>query len=247
MNHTVVDSSAWLWHSALFFFRLFVCLFCLFSYLSHFIDDSTSDVVDALGWFQFLTHWDNVNMVIYFGLGSCMTLAAIRNPARSTMPLASSKLGCFVHFMFELTGTTSWFVSILYWAALYPVDDNPPRDYWAFVNVVMHGLPALFMLMEVFLGMGVQVQFHLSIVYAYFITYLFVNAGITVGANHVVYSIMTYKTSATAMWMAISLALIGLCWFLNYLCIRFRARCCTRNRAKSVVVFSKDKPVPTGV
>jgi len=247
MNHSVIDSSVSVSLSALFFYRLFVFLFCFYAYLSHFIGSNTESFVDAMTWFEYLTHWDAVNMCIYFGLASGFTLAAIKDPNRSLTPLSSSKLGCFVHFMYELTGLTAWFVSILYWAALYPVDPDPPQGYFAFLNVCMHGLPALWVLVDIFLGSGVQVQFHLWMIYVYLIVYLIVNALITVDTSVPIYSILTFRNATTAIWVVISLVLVAVVWLLNYLCIRLRARCCSRNRAHSVVVFSKDAPKASGV
>jgi len=239
MSYSVIDSSLLVSPSVLFFFRLFVFLFCLFAYVSHFTDQSW-DFFDSISWFKYLTHWDSLNMGIYFGLASWVTLQSIKDPTRSLVILSSSKLGCFVHFMFELTAVTAWFVSILYWAALFPIDDNPPQGYWAFINVCMHGLPALFMLLDVILGCGVLVQFHLWMIYLYLIVYLFVNAGVTVGTNSPIYAIMTFKNVSTVIWVVIALALVAAVWFLNYLFIRARTRCCGRKRTNSVVVFSKD-------
>jgi len=248
MSHSVIDSSLLVSPSVLFFFRLFVFLFCLYAYVSHFIGSNTTSFVDAVSWFEYLTHWDSVNMCIYFGLASWVTLQSIKDPARSLTLLSASKFGCFVQFMFELTAVTAWFVSILYWSALYPVDPNPPEGYWAFINVCMHGLPAFWMGVEVFLGCGVLVQFHLWMIYVYFIVYLFVNAGITVSTMDPIYSILTFESTTSVIWIVIALFLVVAVWLLNYLLIRGRTRCCSRNRSRSVVVFSKDaKPAAASI
>jgi hypothetical protein len=240
MNHSVIDSSFVVSTNGLYYCRLFMFLFCTFTYVSDFVSESTDSAHDAADWFKYLTHWSAMNLIIYFGLASWYSLAAIKNPSRSTLALSSSKLACFVHFMFELSSVTAWFVSILYWTALYPIEKNPPQGYFYFLNVCKHGVPALFMAVDLFLGSGVLVQFHLSMVYAYFIAYLIVNAIYTTSTLNPIYDILTYQDEPTVVWVAISLALVVLIWGLTYLLIRLRTRCCTRNRAKSVVVFSKD-------
>jgi len=240
MNLSVVDSSLMVSMNWLFYYRLFVFLFSTYAYISHFIGTNTSDIVDALSWFKFLTHWDSMNICIYFGLSCWLTLLAIKDPARSTSPLISSKLACFVHFMFELTNITAWFVSILYWTALYPIEVDPPQGYWFFINLCMHGLPALWVTIDVFIGCGVLVQFHLWMMYSYMFVYLIVNAIITVTTMDPIYAILTYKNATSVLWLGISLVLVLAIWGLTYLLIRLRTRCCSRNRARSVVVFSKD-------
>jgi len=243
MTRSVIDSSVLVSQNVLFFFRLFVFLFCMFAYISHFTDAS-DDILDSATWFEYLTHWDAINVAAYFGFASLATLQSIKDPAISLTLLSTSTFGCFLHFTFELTAVSSWFVSILYWAALYPVEAVHAQGYWAFINVCMHGLPALWMMLDVFLGCGVLVQFHLWMIYIYFIVYLIVNAIITVDTMTPIYAILTYQSSTSVVWIVISLVLIAAVWLMNYLFIRARTRCCSRNRSKSVVVFSKDAKPP---
>lgn len=240
MSYSVIDSSLLVSPSALFFFRLFVFLFCLYAYISHFVSAS-DNILDAVSWFEYLTHWDSCNMCIYFGLASWLTLQSIKDPSRSLTMLSSSKIACFTQFMFELTAVSAWLVSILYWTALYPVDPNPPQGYFAFINVCMHGLPAIWMLIEVFVGAQVLVQFHLWMLFIYFFAYLGVNAWIVLTTGVPIYSILTFKSTGSVTWSVIALVGVLVLWLLNYLFVRARERCCSsRQRSRSVVVFSKD-------
>lgn len=239
LNLSVVDSSVLVSLAVLFWFRVFVFLFCLFAYISHFVDDGTDSAIDAASWFKFITHWNSVNMCVYFGLAAWFTLRAAKDPSRSLQPLSHHKVGCFLHFMSELTYLTGWFVSILYWAAIYRGPAESPKGYFAFLDVCMHGLPALFTGVDLFLGNTVLVQFHLWMMYLYFFVYLAVNAAVTV-LTEPIYTIMTYETASTVIWIVVSCVLVLVIWLGLYLGIRLRTRCCSRRRARSIVVFSKD-------
>jgi len=67
----------------------------------------------------------------------------------------------------------------------------------------------------VLLGCGVLVQFHLWIIMLYYVCYLIVNAGVTLGTNLPIYSVLDYINGATGIWIAVAFVL-GPLFFFEY-------------------------------
>jgi len=160
-------------------------------------------------------------MVIYFGSVCWLTLDAARDPGRPATRLSSSKLGCFAHFMFELGSNTAWFVSLMYWVGLYPNTTDHPVGVLSFFNIELHGIPILWVLLDAVLSNQYLVHFHLILVGVYYALYLCVNAAATI-LDENVYTIITYRTPTTGIWLAICLGLVLLLWLLTWCVIRVR-------------------------
>jgi len=242
LNLSVVACSQSVSEPVLFGWRLMACLYANYCTISHFLEFGTNEEVrNALHWFVYLTHWNALNVMIYVNLALVVTVLVHKDPPSAAAPLLSSKLGILSHLFFELSSLTATVVALLYWVALYPTENPHPQEYDAFLNVTVHGIYALMMLVELFLSSQVLVQFHLIGMLFYTLAYLIVNAIETL-LDRPVYNILTYKSPVTVMWIAIAFGLMLFWWLVVYLLIRLRARLCSRKRALSVVVFSKEQP-----
>lgn len=170
----------------------------------------------------FLTIWSFDVLTTYFGLALWCTLDGMRMFPGQRLPWTARTRTTAV--LFQLTVPMAFTVSVFYWLLL--AGGKKPDDLrYELTNPVVHAANSAFVVTEVFLSRNVFHRRHFFVVPLYALTYVAWSAAYTLGADSLIYPILTYRDGWTAVWITLALFFAFVCFPLGHAVTRWRDRC----------------------
>lgn len=170
----------------------------------------------------FLTIWSFDLLTTYFGLALWCTLDGMCLQRGERLQWTVKTRTTAV--LFQLAVPVAFTVSMFYWLLLAG-DMRPSSPRSEFTNPVVHAANSGFVVVELLVSRNVFHRRHFFVVPLYALTYIAWSAAYTLGANTIIYPILTYRDAWTAVWILLCLAFAFVCFPLGHAATRCRDRC----------------------